>query len=134
MKVYITDFWFILIIKVLRRMTHPKLRDDTAALDRLEHAAMAMHIYSSVLLGLSFMTAALLFNDNPINRYIAPAFIALSFIWLIFRHLRNERWIIIEKNINDKFSKRKRDIIFFTMFFTFYVVNNLTLIGLFICK
>ena len=134
MRVYITDFWFILIIKVLRRMMHPKMREDTEALGRLEHAAMILHINSSLVLGLSVMTLAILIAENPINRYIAPVFIVLSYFWLFFRHLYKEKWMLIEKSIDEKYNKRKRDIIFFLLFCGFFFIYSFTLIGVFICK
>lgn len=135
MTIYLTDFWFILNIKVLRRVMKSKINEDSESfMSRVEHAAMALHIYSSLILGLSVMTLAILLNENPINRYIAPVFLVLSYVWLLFRHLRKEKWILIEKSIDKKYTKRKRDMIFFLLFSGFFFVYSFTLIGLFICK
>ena len=98
MKIYITDFWFILIIKVLRRIMKPKMNEDTEAFwGRVEHAAMMIYMLSSLALGLSIMTFVLLFNENPINRYIAPVFLVLSYVWLFFRHQHKESGCLSRK-------------------------------------
>jgi len=135
MKVYITDFWFIFLIKSLRRIMLPKLKEDPEVFNgRLENAAMALHIYSSLVLGLFVMSIAIQINDNQLNKYLAPTILICCYVWLYFRHLHKERWMIIEKNIASKFGRRKRDIIFFLVFCGFYFVYSITLIVLFICK
>jgi len=134
MKIYITDFWFILIIKVIKRMMHPGMRENKEALGRLEHAAMMIYMLSALILGLSVMTLAILIAENSINRYITPIFLVLSYVWLFFRHLYKDKWMLIEKNIDAKYNDRKRDMIFFLLFCGFSFVYSITLIGLFICK
>lgn len=135
MRVYIIDFWHIFIIKALGRIMKPtKKEDNEEFLGRMEHAAMMIHIGTFASIAVSVFVFSNHVYDIPFTRQIPTVLIVSCYVWLVFRHQKNEKWILIEKSIDEKYSKRKRDIIFSLLFIGFFFAYSITLMGLFICS
>lgn len=127
------DIWFVLIIKVIRRIMRSKKNEQNQAfISRLEQASMMIFTFSTLILGILVMAIDLATLDSPVSRFIAPSIIVLSYLWLFFRHINMENWISIETAIDESYSKRKRDTVFFILFTIFFTLHSLALILLFV--
>lgn len=133
MRFSYVDIWFVLIIKVVRRiMRSRKNEQNQAMVSRFEQAAMMIFMFSSLTLGLFIMALDLAILESTVSRFIAPVIIVLSYLWLFIRHINKENWMSIETAIDESYSKRKRDTVFVVLFTVFFTVHSLALILLFL--
>lgn len=117
------DLWFIMFVKIIRRI-NPKLDNDG-----LSYAAMTLYLFSNALL-LILLFVALIYNpdihDDNTSKVLLMVAVLMIYIYYFVRYEIGGKWILIERKIDDTFTKVHRDRLIF-LYVLFYLVCTLIL-------
>lgn len=136
MKVYLLDLWPVFVLKASRRSVSPlKFKYPLAFAKIVLIVAMCCFALTSLTIGslIYLLANKFLGIGNGSLPYIVSGCLLLSLSFLFFRFLIDDRWFKIEKAVDEKYSQRNRDLVFFTYFLAYMFVHTFVLIWIFIC-
>jgi len=124
MKILIFDFWYILFIKIYRRVLK-----NSFLLKRVKDIDSAMIKGANYLFLLTSIPLLSLFfpflSDHIASKITGITFIVGLLVLLNFRYKKMNNWKLIEIEIDKKYSKQRRDRIFTILFIFYFVLLNL---------
>lgn len=128
MKIYYPDFWFILYIKLARRVQPQKRNIDKNNLLSRSATGLFIYSYSILVFSISLPIINILgdFTKETIL-YSMMGVCILLYLIVYWRYLRNDEWKKIERQIELNYSKKKRDQIFFGSVFIYLIFYSVFL-------